>query len=130
MPAILDSIEMALRRRNQAVEAEAAKAMQVALEPGNIPDAVGKNGETAMHGAAYKNCPRLSSSSPRITPIPMFGISRTGTAGRRCPSPKASVSATSSPRRSPWKRSTKRSPPPASPIPAARTWTGQVSEGR
>ena len=38
-------------------EAEVVEAMQVALELGNDIDAVDKNGETAMHGAAYKNLP-------------------------------------------------------------------------
>ncbi len=38
-------------------EAEVIEAVKVALELGNDIDAVDKNGETAMHGAAYKNLP-------------------------------------------------------------------------
>ena len=33
------------------------QALEVALELGNDIDAVDQNGETAMHGAAYKNLP-------------------------------------------------------------------------
>lgn len=36
-------------------ESEVVEAMKVALDLGNNIDAVDKNGETAMHGAAYKN---------------------------------------------------------------------------
>jgi ankyrin repeat protein len=39
-------------------ESEVVEAMGVALELGNDPNAVDHNGETAMHGAAYKNLPR------------------------------------------------------------------------
>ena len=38
-------------------ESEVIEAMQVALDLGNDIDAVDNNGETAMHGAAYKNLP-------------------------------------------------------------------------
>jgi len=38
-------------------ESEVVEAMAVAIELGNDPNAVDKNGETAMHGAAYKNLP-------------------------------------------------------------------------
>ncbi len=38
-------------------EAEVVQALEVALEMGNDIDAVDQNGETAMHGAAYKNMP-------------------------------------------------------------------------
>jgi ankyrin repeat protein len=38
-------------------EPEVVEAMQVALDLGNDINAVDKNGETAMHGAAYKNLP-------------------------------------------------------------------------
>jgi ankyrin repeat protein len=38
-------------------ESEVVEAMQVALELGGDIDAVDNNGETAMHGAAYKNLP-------------------------------------------------------------------------
>ncbi len=38
-------------------ESEVVEAMQVALDLGNDPNAVDDNGETAMHGAAYKNLP-------------------------------------------------------------------------
>jgi ankyrin repeat protein len=39
-------------------EPECAEALQAALDLGNDIDAVDKNGETAMHSAAYKNFPR------------------------------------------------------------------------
>jgi ankyrin repeat protein len=39
-------------------ESEVVEAMQAALDLGNDIDAVDKNGETAMHGAAYKNLPK------------------------------------------------------------------------
>lgn len=39
-------------------EAEVVQALEVALEMGNDIDAVDQNGETAMHGAAYKNVPQ------------------------------------------------------------------------
>src|SRR5204863_2373532 len=38
-------------------ESEVIEAMQVALDLGADIDAVDNNGETAMHGAAYKNLP-------------------------------------------------------------------------
>jgi ankyrin repeat protein len=38
-------------------EKEVIEAMKVALDLGNDPNAVDNNGETAMHGAAYKNLP-------------------------------------------------------------------------
>jgi ankyrin repeat protein len=38
-------------------ESEVVEAMVVAIELGNDPNVVDKNGETAMHGAAYKNLP-------------------------------------------------------------------------
>jgi ankyrin repeat protein len=38
-------------------ESEVVEALQVALELGSNIDAVDNNGETAMHGAAYKNLP-------------------------------------------------------------------------
>jgi hypothetical protein len=37
------------------IEAEVLQALQVALDLGNDINAVNKNGETAMHGAAYRN---------------------------------------------------------------------------
>jgi ankyrin repeat protein len=40
-------------------EEEVLEAVQVALELGNDINAVDKNGETAMHGAAYKNLPAV-----------------------------------------------------------------------
>jgi len=40
-------------------ESEVLEAVQVALELGNDINAVDKNGETAMHAAAYKNLPRV-----------------------------------------------------------------------
>lgn len=39
-------------------ENEVVEAMQVALDLGNDINAVDNNGETAMHGAAYKNLPK------------------------------------------------------------------------
>ena len=38
-------------------ESEVVEALEVALKLGNDINAVDKNGETAMHGAAYKNAP-------------------------------------------------------------------------
>src|SRR5207248_826790 len=38
-------------------DSEVVQALQVALELGNDINAVDKNGETPMHGAAYKNLP-------------------------------------------------------------------------
>ncbi len=40
-------------------EEEVIEAMQVALDNGDDINAVDVNGETAMHGAAYKNLPRV-----------------------------------------------------------------------
>jgi ankyrin repeat protein len=40
-------------------EEEAVEAVQLALELGNDLNAVDAHGETAMHGAAYKNLPRV-----------------------------------------------------------------------
>ena len=40
-------------------ESEVLEAAQVALEFGNDVNAVDKNGETAMHSAAYKNLPQV-----------------------------------------------------------------------
>lgn len=40
-------------------ESEVVEAVQVALELGNDINAVDQNGETAMHGAAYKNLPAV-----------------------------------------------------------------------
>jgi uncharacterized protein len=41
-------------------EDEAIEAVKLALELGNNVNAVDKNGETAMHGAAYKSFPRVA----------------------------------------------------------------------
>jgi len=41
-------------------DSEAVEAVKVALELGNNIDAVDNNGETAMHGAAYKNLPGVA----------------------------------------------------------------------
>ena len=38
-------------------ESEVVEALQAALDLGNDINAVDQNGETAMHGAAYKNLP-------------------------------------------------------------------------
>jgi uncharacterized protein len=40
-------------------EEEALEAVELALKLGNDVNAVDKNGETAMHGAAYKNLPKV-----------------------------------------------------------------------
>jgi len=40
-------------------EPEVLEAVQVAIDLGNDPNAVDNNGETAMHGAAYKNLPAV-----------------------------------------------------------------------
>src|SRR5262249_26429226 len=40
-------------------EEEAVEAVKLAIELGNDVNAVDDNGETAMHGAAYKNFPRV-----------------------------------------------------------------------
>jgi ankyrin repeat protein len=40
-------------------ESEVLEAVQVALELGNDLNAADKNGETAMHSAAYKNLPQV-----------------------------------------------------------------------
>jgi ankyrin repeat protein len=40
-------------------EAEAVEAVKLAIELGNDVNAVDDNGETAMHGAAYKNLPQV-----------------------------------------------------------------------
>jgi ankyrin repeat protein len=40
-------------------ESEVLDAVKVALELGNDPNAVDKKGETAMHGAAYKQLPSV-----------------------------------------------------------------------
>lgn len=51
-------------------ESEVVEAMAVAIELGSDPNAVDNNGETAMHGAAYKNLPAavefLASHGARI----------------------------------------------------------------
>jgi uncharacterized protein len=41
-------------------EAEVLEAVKVALELGNDINAVDKNGETVMHGAAYKHLPAVA----------------------------------------------------------------------
>jgi len=43
--------------QDAGLEDEVVEAMQVALDLGNDINAVDRNGETAMHGAAYKNSP-------------------------------------------------------------------------
>jgi hypothetical protein len=46
-------------------DVERARAVSVALELGNDLNAVDKNGETAMHGAAYKHVPTVESAEQK-----------------------------------------------------------------
>ncbi len=64
-------------------EREVLEAVQAALELGNDINAVDNNGETAMHGAAYKNLPKVCSSLPTRAPRSKSGIGRTSSDGRR-----------------------------------------------
>ena len=57
-------------------ESEVVEAMQVALELGNDLNAVDKNGETAMHGAAYKNLPAPCNSWPTRAPRSKSGTEK------------------------------------------------------
>ena len=54
------------------------------VAPGADVNAVDANGETAMHGAAYKTSRKWCSFSPTREPRLKFGIKRTNTDGRRC----------------------------------------------
>ena len=63
-------------------EAEVLEAVQLALDLGNDIDAVDAKGETAMHGAAYKNLPRWWGCSRRAGPTSASGRARTSSAGR------------------------------------------------
>ena len=74
-------------------EPEVLDAVKVALDLGNDLNAVDKNGETAMHGAAYKHVRRWSATSPRRARGWMCGTVRTARGGRRSRSPKASSAA-------------------------------------
>ena len=64
-------------------ESEVLEAVQVALELGDDVNAVDNNGETAMHGAAYKNLPKvvqfLAAKGAKIE----VWNRRTSTGGRR-----------------------------------------------
>ena len=65
-------------------EPEVLEAVKVALDLGNDINAVDKNGETAMHGAAYKHVPsvvRLPGREGRARS--RCGIARTARDGRR-----------------------------------------------
>ncbi len=55
----------------------------MALDLGADVNAVDDNGETAMHGAVYKNLPRSCSSSPARVPGSKSEIRKTSTVGRR-----------------------------------------------
>ena len=65
-------------------EDEVLEAVQVALELGADINAVDNNGETAMHGAAYKNLPKvvkfLAAKGARID---VWNREGTSSAGRR-----------------------------------------------
>ena len=82
-------------------ESEVLEAVQVALELGADINAVDNNGETAMHGAAYKNLPKvvkfLAAKGAKIE----VWNRPTSSDGRRWRSPSATGSATSSPRLKP-----------------------------
>ncbi len=86
-------------------ESEVLEAVQVALDLGADVNAVDNNGETAMHGAAYKNLPqrrevpRRQRSQDRRS-----GIGTTSSDGRRWQSPSVTDSGISSPRPKPKPR--------------------------
>ena len=84
-------------------EDEAIEAVKLALALGNDVNAVDDNGETAMHGAAYKSFPRVV-AAPRRQGGQDRGLEpqeqvRLDAASR---SPRATGPATSSLRRRPW----------------------------
>ena len=72
-------------------ESEVLEAVQVALELGADVNAVDNNGETAMHGAAYKNLPKvvkfLAEKGARIE----IWNQATNSDGRRWPSPRVPI---------------------------------------
>ena len=58
------------------------EVVELLLELGDDIDAVDDNGETAMHGAAYKNLPRVVEFLAPAAPRSRSGTRRTATAGR------------------------------------------------
>ena len=86
-------------------ESEVLEAVQVALDLGADINAVDKNGETAMHGAAYKNLPKVVKFlAAKGAKIEIWNQQRTSSAGRRSRSPSATGSAISSHRPTPRPR--------------------------
>ena len=69
-------------------EDEAIEAVKLAIELGNDVNAVDDNGETAMHGAAYKNFPRVVTLLAEKGAKIECGTARTNMAGRLCRSRK------------------------------------------
>ena len=64
-------------------EDEALEAVKLAIELGNDVNAVDDNGETAMHGAAYKSLPKVVQLLADKGPTSRSGTGRTSTGGRR-----------------------------------------------
>ncbi|MFN0104604.1 MAG: ankyrin repeat domain-containing protein [Bryobacteraceae bacterium] len=58
LPAVTGALGTRSPGEDAGTEAEVLEALQVALELGNDINAVDNNGETAMHGASYKNYPK------------------------------------------------------------------------
>ena len=67
-------------------EPEALEAVALAIKLGGDVNAVDDNGETAMHGAAYKNFPGVKNlfADGACARIVRSGTGRTGRVGRRC----------------------------------------------
>ena len=70
-------------------EPEALEAVKVALDLGGDVNAIDKNGDTAMHGAAYKQFPAVVQLLVDQGAVSIFGTARTGRDGRRSGSPWA-----------------------------------------